>query len=275
MTRTMAVLTLAGLLFTACGAGGDQPAGQTSEEWGPLAVFEASEGPVRTALIGGTLRLTENCAFLDTWTEDMLLVWPDYRTTWNADERTVTLEDFNRDRGTAGDGDEIRVGGGGSSVNEGGAPGDEWAEGVDWVSAPDESCPTDSRWFVGTGLREVSGPGTPTSEQGELSVDPSSGPVGTKVTLEGKRCWAGPGDDDTHLVFGKETPFSPEGEATVGADGIRGIPTDGNGTFEATYEIPKELGVIQGSGGGRVEPGMYKFWSKPARCQALFEVTGG
>lgn len=273
MTRGMAALTLAGLLFTACGAGGDQPAAQTSEEsWGPLAVFEASEGVVRTALIGGTLRLTEDCAFLDTWTEDMLLVWPDYRTTWNADERTVTLEDFSGDKGTAGDGDEIRVGGGGSAVDEGGAPGDEWVEGVDWVSAPDESCPIDSRWFVGEGLREVTAQGTLAPELGELGVEPSSGPVGTEVTLEGERCWSGEGADHTNLAFGNETP--PDGPGTIGADEIRRVPTDEDGHFRKTYVIPEELPhTIQGEGSGPVVPGLYTFWSHPPRCSADFEVT--
>lgn len=189
MPRGMAALTLAGLLFSACAAGGDQPAAQRSDEWGPLAVAEPSGG-VMEALTGGTLRLAEDCAFLDTGDEDMLLVWPADRTTWNPDGRTVTLEDFNGDRGTGGDGDAIRVGGGGSTVDEGAAPGDEWVERIDWVSAPDESCPTDSRWIVGEGLREVTAQGTPAPEQGELSVEPSSGPVGTEVVVVGERCWA-------------------------------------------------------------------------------------
>lgn len=223
------------------------------------------------ALTSGTLRLTEDCAVLDTGGEDVLLVWPADRTTWNADERTVTLEDVNGDRGTAGDGDQIRVGGGGSTVDEGGAQGDEWVEGVDWVSAPDESCPSDSRWIVGEGLREVTTQGTPAPELGELSVEPSSGPVGTEVTLEGERCWSGSKADHTNLSFGNELP---QEEATQGADDPPKIPTDDEGRFRTTYVIPEELPHgIQGEGGGPVEPGLYTFFSHPLRCSADFEVT--
>lgn len=264
MTRGMAVLALAGFLFQACGGGGDQPAAQTSEEWGPLAVVEPSEG-VMEARMTGTLRLTENCALLDTRGEDVLLVWPADRTTWNPDERTATLENVRNDEtGTAGDGDRVAMGGGAPSLGEG------WVDDIEWVSPPGPSCPTTAPWFVGEGLREWSSTGTPVPELGELSVEPSSGPVGTEVVLEGEGCWAREGADHTSLTFGSKPSW---GAGTHGADDLPGIRTDDQGRFRATYVIPGELDSIQGEGGGTVEPAAYAFWSNPPKCSADFEVT--
>lgn len=94
---------------------------------------------------------------LDEQGDDVLLVWPADRTTWNARARTVTFENFDGTTVTVGDGDEVEMGGGGTSVDEGGLPGAEWLASIEWVAPPDPSCVTDTRWGVGDILDVVSG----------------------------------------------------------------------------------------------------------------------
>jgi hypothetical protein len=125
--------------------GGDEV--ERSNVWGPLAVVPAPAG-FGEALIQGTLQVTEECVFLDEQGENVILVWPADRTTWNAETRTITFENLDGETVTLGAGDEVGMSGGGSAVNEDGVPNEEWAAGIDWVSPPAASCLTDTRWFV-------------------------------------------------------------------------------------------------------------------------------
>jgi hypothetical protein len=106
------------------------------------------------------------------------------------------------------------------------------------------------------------------AQQGELTVTPSSGPVGTTVALEGTGC--GYSGQPVYLVFG-----GGEGEVTgtVGADDIPNISVGTDGSFKKTYTIPSQIHDLQGSGGGAVVPGIYRFFSKPPLCRADFTVT--
>lgn len=148
-TRTSIAALAAVLALSACG-GSTDVTGQSSPDeqtWGPLAVTSA-DGSGGQALSQGTLQVTDECVLLDEQGEDVLLVWGAGQVTWNADERSVTIEDADGTV-TVADGDEVRLSGGGSSVEEGGDPSEEWAAGIDWTSEPAPSCLTDTRWFVG------------------------------------------------------------------------------------------------------------------------------
>jgi LPXTG-motif cell wall-anchored protein len=105
-------------------------------------------------------------------------------------------------------------------------------------------------------------------EAAGLVVSPSSGPVGTKVTVQGKGC-NNPGSTSTStdLVF----QSGPGG--TVGAVGFGPIPNDSQGRFRTTVTIPARMDPLQGIGGGPTRPGTYQFTTRPPICNATFTVT--
>jgi hypothetical protein len=100
-----------------------------------------------------------------------------------------------------------------------------------------------------------------------LVVSPSSGPVGTKVTVEGQGCDSGSASTSTYLVF-----QSGQG-GTVGAVDFGEIPNDKQGRFRTTVAIPARMDVLQGIGGGPTRPGTYQFTTRPPGCAATFTVT--
>jgi hypothetical protein len=101
-----------------------------------------------------------------------------------------------------------------------------------------------------------------------LTVTPSSGPVGTTVTVAGSNCNnPGSASANTYLVF-----QSGQG-GTVGAVDFGDIPTDRQGRFRATVTIPARLDPLQGIGGGPTWPGSYQFTTRPPACAGSFTVT--
>ena len=101
-----------------------------------------------------------------------------------------------------------------------------------------------------------------------LVVSPSSGPVGTKVTVAGSNCNnPGSASTSTDLVF-----QGGQG-GTVGAVGLGEIPNDDQGRFRATVSIPARMDPLQGIGGGPTRPGTYQFTTRPPVCSATFTVT--
>jgi LPXTG-motif cell wall-anchored protein len=101
-----------------------------------------------------------------------------------------------------------------------------------------------------------------------LVVSPSSGPVGTKVTVAGSNCNnPGSASTSTDLVF-----QGGQG-GTVGAVGLGEIPNDDQGRFRATVSIPARMDPLQGIGGGPTRPGSYQFPTRPPVCSATFTVT--
>jgi hypothetical protein len=100
-----------------------------------------------------------------------------------------------------------------------------------------------------------------------LTVSPSSGPVGTTVTVRGSNCNLGSTAASTYLVF----QSGPRG--TVGAVDFGEIPTDRQGRFRATVTIPARLDPLQGIGGGPTRPGSYQFTTRPPACAGSFTVT--
>ena len=109
--------------------------------------------------------------------------------------------------------------------------------------------------------------GGPTGGPQALTVTPSSGPVGTKVTVEGGYCNPGSTSASTDLVF----QTGPGG--TVGAVDFGDIPNDHQGRFRTTVTIPARMDPLQGVGGGPTRPGTYGFTTRPPACAGTFTVT--
>jgi hypothetical protein len=101
-----------------------------------------------------------------------------------------------------------------------------------------------------------------------LTVTPNRGPVGTRVTVEGRGC--DPGSPTTLLVLTSGGDGSTDGVAGLGE-----FRNDAQGRFRATVTIPDRLGPYQASPGGPVRPGTYAFSTKPPTCMGLFRVTDG
>jgi hypothetical protein len=100
-----------------------------------------------------------------------------------------------------------------------------------------------------------------------LTVTPASGPVATKVIVEGRSC--GNLDEPVRLVF-----QSGSG-GTVGAVDLGEFPVSEQDAFRATeVTIPAQLDPLQGVGGGPTRPGTYQFATRPPVCAATFTVTG-
>jgi hypothetical protein len=100
-----------------------------------------------------------------------------------------------------------------------------------------------------------------------LTVTPASGPVGTKVVVEGRGC--GNLEEPVRLVF----QSGPGG--TVGAVDLGEFPVSEQDAFRATeVAIPTRMDPVQGVGGGPTRPGTYQFTTRPPICAATFTVTG-
>jgi hypothetical protein len=101
-----------------------------------------------------------------------------------------------------------------------------------------------------------------------LVVSPSSGPVGTTVTVTGSNCTnPGAASTSTHLVL----QSGPGG--TVGAVSLGEIPNNRQGRFRTTVTIPARMDPLQGVGGGPTRPGTYQVTTRPPVCAATFTVT--
>jgi hypothetical protein len=110
-------------------------------------------------------------------------------------------------------------------------------------------------------------PGGPVDTPRGLTVTPASGPVGTKVIVEGRGC--GDLDEPVHLVF------QSGGGGTVGAVDLGEFPVSEQDAFRATeVTIPARMDPLQGVGGGPTRPGTYQFATRPPVCAATFTVTG-
>lgn len=139
------------------GVDGSVPDLPAPTPWGPLAVV-AGDGSGDLALIEGILKVSDECVLLHERGEDVLLVWPADRTSWDPDTKTINYESTDGAATTLRDGDLVTFGGGGSSVNEDGIGDEEFIASVDWVAEPAPSCVVDTRWFVGDLVRSPSSP---------------------------------------------------------------------------------------------------------------------
>lgn len=124
------------------------PSNGSGGKWGPLAVVPPQDG-ADTARTEGTLRITDTCVFLDGPGGSSLLVWPADRTNWNAQTRTIAFSNFDGSTVSAGDGTAVVLGGSGDSMDESGTTTEAWLARTPWVTRPADSCPLESRWWVG------------------------------------------------------------------------------------------------------------------------------
>jgi hypothetical protein len=138
--------------------GSSSPSGSAAAAWGPLAVFPPQDG-ADTARTEGTLRISDRCVTLERAGEVQLLTWPADRTSWDAETRAITFENFDGTVVTVADGDDVVLGGSGGTEAEGGLSGEEHVASVDWVAPPDPSCPLDPWWDVGAVELAAAGPG--------------------------------------------------------------------------------------------------------------------
>ena len=111
---------------------------------------------------------------------------------------------------------------------------------------------------------------TVTSSDEIVSVCPASGPIGTRVSVEGTCRMVG-SPATLYWIFATE-PYLSGKDGWDGA-GIGAVPVDQNGRFRFTYVVPSGLQQIQQSGGGPTTPGSYLFMTKPAVCRVPFTVT--
>jgi hypothetical protein len=127
---------------------GSPSTGPSADPWGPLAVIPP-EGGADTARTEGTLRITDECVFLEAQGEAPLLFWPADRTTWDGEARAITFRNFDKSVVTVSDGDHVVLGGSGDSEADSGTSGEDWVKQVALVAQPAPSCVLDPRWVVG------------------------------------------------------------------------------------------------------------------------------
>ncbi len=123
---------------------GDAEQDEASSAWGPLAVQAPQEGTM-DARGRGTLRIGEQCVFLQAPAGNSLVVWPADRTTWDGDNAAVVFDAADAGTVRLADGDRVASTGG---FDQGGTPSEEWVP-VDWVSPLAPACETDVRWILG------------------------------------------------------------------------------------------------------------------------------
>lgn len=101
------------------------------------------------AQLEGTMRITGDCAFVESADFDLLLVWPADRTTWNPTEQSATLTSSDGTSVTWRDGDRVSMGGGASSPADDAMTGSDWVSQREWVAQPNLDCPLEHFWIVG------------------------------------------------------------------------------------------------------------------------------
>ncbi len=109
------------------------------------------------------------------------------------------------------------------------------------------------------------------AQTGSISITPTSGPIGTVVTITGSGC-NNPGQQVILSFEGGDPASGVTG--TLGASPPPAISPSPESTFTATFAIPEQLETLQGQGGGAVLPGVYRFASHPPLCDGRFTVIG-
>ena len=124
--------------------------------WGPVAVFRSDAR--MQARNEGTLVITADCTFLERNGQRELLAWPVPETTWDPAFAQISFMRRDGQVVSVRNGQYVVLGGGGSSRNEGGLTGEEWANQVTWVARPKAACLVDERFLVSDVMEEGPGP---------------------------------------------------------------------------------------------------------------------
>lgn len=140
------ILAFVALGAAACGSSAPSATVAPTVAWGPVAAFRSPQQ--MEARNEGVLRITDHCTFLERGGERQFLAWPAERTRWNPDTASISFHTRSGEVVTVRDGDEIVLGGGGSSRAEDGQAGAAWAARLAWVAPPDPACLVDVRWEV-------------------------------------------------------------------------------------------------------------------------------
>ena len=117
--------------------------------WGPLAVVPPAEGALEAGPYKGTLRITEECVFLEDHPNEVLL-WHAGRTRWNGQNRTITIHNLGGSSVTVADGDHVSMGGGSDHYDSF----QELVEKNEWISAPSPACQADEIWVVSSLVKD-------------------------------------------------------------------------------------------------------------------------
>lgn len=128
------------------GTGRDAAIDPTIMSWGPVAVFRSDAR--MEARNEGTLVITADCTFLERNGQRELLAWPAPETTWDPAFAQISFMRRDGQVVSVRNGQYVVLGGGGSSRNEGGLTGEEWANQVTWVARPKAACLVDERFLV-------------------------------------------------------------------------------------------------------------------------------
>jgi len=115
------------LLVASCGAGDQQ--NQTETQYGPLAVYDDNSTGTELTLGGtGTLRIDQNCVWLDTNDrEPVPLAWRSSNVEWSNTNQTITFTDQQNET-TITHGDQITIGGTNTPT------------GLKWLTPPNTNC---------------------------------------------------------------------------------------------------------------------------------------
>ena len=134
-------LAVIALVVSASCAEGLRP--EPADIWGPLAVRSTWLG--QDARTVGTLSITDRCVTLETRNRRVLLIWPAPRTEWRPDFFLIRYATSHGDVVELRDGDEVVLGGGGGSADEGS---ELHSMEIRWVAPPNQECPVDAWWTV-------------------------------------------------------------------------------------------------------------------------------
>lgn len=165
--RLMAVAVLVGVVLSGCGAADEASRSESVEpptpspspppsvsarwkeqSWGPLAVVPPAEGGLEAGPYKGTLRITDECVFLEGQRDEVLL-WHAGRTQWNDQNRTITID--NPGPGsviTVADGDRVSMSGGGDGYDSFQELVKDVDASIGWVSQPSAACESEEFWVV-------------------------------------------------------------------------------------------------------------------------------
>jgi hypothetical protein len=103
-----------------------------------LTLIEGNGDLARTE---GTLRITDQCVFLESAEQLQLLAWPAAQTRWNAGDGTIAFTTGAGENRVLTSGEALALGGSGADFSD---DREAWMETWEWVVRPAPRCLTDA-----------------------------------------------------------------------------------------------------------------------------------